>query len=577
MASKMLINTPSDCVDECLRGLVTFNPGLQILQGHRVVVRSDIDKVKADGKVTLISGGGSGHEPAHAGYVGPGMLSAAVAGAVFTSPAPASILAAIQAVTSPGGTLLIVKNYTGDRLNFGLASEQAKGLGMQVDMVVVAEDCALTSADKTAGRRGLCGTVLVHKIAGALAEEGRSLQEIASVCRQAVSAMGTIGLSLSACSLPGRGPSFSLAPDEMELGLGIHGEAGVCRLKVQSARDAVRLMLEHMTNGQSASHLTIGKGDHVALMVNNLGGTSVLEMNIVADEAVQWLEREAGAEVTRAFAGSFMTSLQMAGVSLTVLRLDGTTQRCLDAATQASAWVRPFLADGQTGCMSPCIMKCDERLISPEVCVKGAALTQDVAAKLSAAISAACRVLIAQQDALDDLDRVAGDADCGSTHARGATAILSLLEKQVELVSRPQSFLLAVAASLSREMGGSSGALYSLFFPAAAGELSGSVDSPAWVKALSQGVSAIMRYGGAEPGDRTMLDALQPMCSALQLKIDLRAAAKAAVEGSQQTKSMRAHAGRASYVAADQLTAVDPGAHAVAIWMTALAESLQPA
>ncbi|XP_022787345.1 dihydroxyacetone kinase 1-like isoform X2 [Stylophora pistillata] len=253
--SKKLINDPLDVVDEALEGIVLANPGLKLLKNHRVIIREDVNELRKAGKVTLISGGGSGHEPSHAGFVGKGMLTAAVAGAVFTSPPTKSILAAIRAVGhgNKGGTLLIVKNYTGDRLNFGFAAERAKAEGIKVDMVVVGEDCALTSKDKTAGRRGLCGTVLIHKIAGALAEEGKSLEEISQVAKATAQAMGTIGVSLAPCSLPGSLPSFVLGIDEMELGLGIHGEPGVKRVKLDKVDQVVKTMIDHMTDVQGGA------------------------------------------------------------------------------------------------------------------------------------------------------------------------------------------------------------------------------------------------------------------------------------------------------------------------------------
>jgi dihydroxyacetone kinase len=188
--SKKLVNRVDECVDEALAGLVASQPGLRLLQGHRVVLRADTQSLVADGKVTLLSGGGSGHEPAHAGYIGPAMLTAAVAGAVFASPPPASILAALRAIRSPAGTLMIVKNYTGDRLNFGIALERAKAEGMKVEMVIVGEDTALPSEGKLAGRRGLCGTILVHKIAGAAAERGKSLAEVTTLAQSIADNVG---------------------------------------------------------------------------------------------------------------------------------------------------------------------------------------------------------------------------------------------------------------------------------------------------------------------------------------------------------------------------------------------------
>jgi dihydroxyacetone kinase len=241
---KKLINNPDDVVTEFIEGLVETYPGLQYLDGFpqiKVVLRADVERGAYD-KVAVISGGGSGHEPAHAGFVGPGMLTAAVSGDVFASPPVDSILAAIRAVTGPMGCLLIVKNYTGDRLNFGLAAEQAKSEGYKMEMVIVGDDCALPPPRGIAGRRGLAGTVLVHKVAGAAADAGLSLADVAAEAKHASEVVGTMGVALSVCTLPGQVTSDRLGPKQMELGLGIHGEPGVAVVELQP----VDVVVEHV-------------------------------------------------------------------------------------------------------------------------------------------------------------------------------------------------------------------------------------------------------------------------------------------------------------------------------------------
>lgn len=219
--NKKLVNKADGAVDEALSGYVAANAGLQLLEGHRVVVRADIDSLIAQGKVTLLSGGGSGHEPAQSGYVGHGMLSAVVCGDIFASPPPAAIFAALKAIASPAGTLVIVTNYTGDRLNFGIAVERAKAEGMKVAVVIVGDDCALPNTGNSAGRRGLAGTVLVHKLAGAKAELGCGLAEVFDTAFNAAKNAATMSVSLSPCIVPGRDPSFHLEKNEMEFGLGM--------------------------------------------------------------------------------------------------------------------------------------------------------------------------------------------------------------------------------------------------------------------------------------------------------------------------------------------------------------------
>lgn len=573
--SKKLLNSVPSCVDDALGGLVSCNPNVQILQGHRVVLRRDLKELC--GRVAVLSGGGSGHEPAHAGYVGRGMLSGAIAGAVFTSPPVGSILAAIQAVARVGaaGVLLIVKNYTGDRLNFGLALEQARVQGVDVQMVVVADDCAF-AAHKKAGRRGLCGTVLIHKMAGALAESGYSLEVIVQKVTAAAAKVGTLGVSLSPCSVPGSIPTFHLAQDEMELGLGIHGEAGIRRMKMLSADEVVKIMVDHMTNASNASCVKLDPGTRVVLVVNNLGGLSFLELGVVSNSAVQGLEQR-GVVIERAMAGPFMTALEMAGVSLTFMQVDDELLQLLDADTEAPAWptVAKVSVSGQT-----------RWLPAP-----GGGQTEDKALHSAGVplsltmrriLEQVCSTLFSLEDQLNELDRAAGDGDCGSTHTRAAQAIQEWIK--LPPVSTDQAQLLsALARILLERMGGSSGALYSLFLLAAAQALQTGSGPPVWCEAVDAGIAAMKRYGGAEPGDRTMLD---PLCAAAKelqalktpnvnaVKV-LSAAVERAQAVAESTKDMEAAAGRASYISSSRLTRPDPGAVAAAAILQAILQGLQ--
>ncbi|NWV10063.1 TKFC cyclase, partial [Ptilonorhynchus violaceus] len=560
---KKLVTTVSGCADDALAGLVACNPGLRLLQGHRVVLRDDLPAIR--GRVALLSGGGSGHEPAHAGYIGKGMLTGVVAGAVFASPSVGSVLAAIQAVARAGaaGILLIVKNYTGDRLNFGLALERARAEGSDVRMVVVGDDCAFAKPGK-AGRRGICGTILIHKVAGALAEAGASLDEIVEKVTAAAKAMGTLGLSLSPCSIPGSKPSFRLAEDEMELGLGIHGEAGVRRMKVLPADQAVETMLEHMTDPSNASHLSLTPGSSVVLVVNNLGGLSCLELGIVAGAAVRCLESR-GIRIARALVGSFMTALEMAGVSLTLMLVDEELLGLINAKTTAVAW--PNIPAG------PATTRREEVPMPAE----GPKKLQDEpstgpgTARVQRVLERVCSTLLAIQDKLNELDREAGDGDCGHTHARAAQAIREWMHSR-PLPAAPSQLLSSLADVLLEQMGGSSGVLYGLFLTAAARSLRGRSDFQAWADAMDAGIDAMQRYGGAAPGDRTMLDSLWAATQALHslrnpganpLQV-LAAAVKSAEAAAEATKHMEAGAGRASYIRSSRLERPDPGAVAVA-------------
>ncbi|XP_053923488.1 triokinase/FMN cyclase [Cuculus canorus] len=571
---KKLVNSVTGCADDALAGLVACNANLRLLQGHRVVLRADLVAIK--GRVALLSGGGSGHEPAHAGYIGKGMLTGVVAGAVFTSPAVGSILAAIRAVTEAGaaGTLLIVKNYTGDRLNFGLALERARAEGADVQMVVVGDDSAFT-APKKAGRRGLCGTILVHKVAGALAEKGASLDEIVKKVSAVIKAMGTLGLSLSPCSVPGSKPTFQLADDEMELGLGIHGEAGVHRMKLLPADEAVETMLAHMTDPSNVSCLPVSSGASVVLVVNNLGGLSCLELGIVAGAAVRRLESR-GVHIARVLVGSFMTALEMAGVSLTLMLVDEELVGLLDAKTTAMAWPNLPAAPAASKRQEIPAPKEGPRTTQQETS------TGPSAARVQLVLERVCSTLLEMQEKLNELDRAAGDGDCGHTHARAARAIQEWVRSE-PLPAAPAQLLSALADLLLEKMGGSSGVLYGLFLTAAARALLGRNDLPAWADAMDAGTEAMGRYGGAAPGDRTMLDS---MCAAAQALAALRspsaellpvlsAAVQSAEAAAEATRHMEAGAGRASYISSAELRQPDPGAVAVAAVLRAVLEGLQ--
>ncbi|KAL9850997.1 triokinase/FMN cyclase [Geothlypis trichas] len=571
---KKLVTTVSGCADDALAGVVACNPGLRLLQGHRVVLRDDLQAIR--GRVALLSGGGSGHEPAHAGYVGKGMLTGVVAGTMFASPSVGSVLAAIRAVAQAGaaGILLIVKNYTGDRLNFGMALERARAEGTDVRMVVVGDDCAFTKPGK-AGRRGICGTILIHKVAGALAEVGASLDEVEKKALAAAKVMGTLGLSLSPCSIPGSKPSFQLAEDEMELGLGIHGEAGVRRMKMLPADKAVETMLKHMTDPSSASHLSLTPGSSVVLVVNNLGGLSCLELGIVAGAAVRYLENQ-GIRIARALVGSFMTAMEMAGVSLTLMLVDEELLKLIDAKTMAMAWPNILVGPATTRREEVPAPTEPPRKAEDET---GTGLST---ARVERVLQRVCSTLLDMKEKLNELDRGAGDGDCGHTHAQAAQAIQEWMRSR-QPPAAPAQLLSSLADVVLAQMGGSSGVLYGLFLTAASQRLRGRSDFAAWADAMDAGIEAMQRYGGAAPGDRTMLDSLfaagqalhalrSPGADPLQV---LAAAVQSAEAAAEATRHMEAGAGRASYVHSSRLEQPDAGAVAVAAVLGAVLEGMR--
>lgn len=527
------INTRERLVNEAIDGTLRTGGGrLARLDGYphiRVVVRTDWDK----SKVALISGGGSGHEPSHAGFVGQGMLTAAVCGDVFASPSVDAVLAGILSVTGDAGCLLIVKNYTGDRLNFGLAAERARAFGLKVSMVVVDDDVALPDLPQP---RGVAGTLFVHKIAGALAERGAPLEEVTAAAEKVIAGVASIGMSLDTCTVPGSPKEDRIAPGKAELGLGIHGEAGAEQVDFGGAAQAMAMVVDRL-----APAMTEGK--YVALL-NNLGGTTPLEMSILAEELVA--SRIGDRIVWMIGPAPMMTSLDMQGFSVSVLPVDAEVDAALAAPVAPWAWpgchkVEDIqvlqLPDGLTP-IQPTPSKDDRMAQFLERC---------------------CQTLIAAESDLNALDAKSGDGDTGSTLAAAARALIDARDR-LPLADATQLYR-AIGLELSQTMGGSSGVLLAIFF-AAAGDASASGHDT--VGALRAGLDRIREVGGASPGDRTMIDALAPALGALPE--GLGAAAKAAREGADHTATItKAKAGRSSYISEDSLRGNnDPGAEAVA-------------
>ncbi|AKH99528.1 dihydroxyacetone kinase [Hoeflea sp. IMCC20628] len=527
------MNNKEDIVTDAVDGVIAVSGGkLARLDGYphiRVVVRNDWDK----SKVALVSGGGSGHEPAHAGFVGEGMLTAAVCGDVFASPSVDAVLAGILAVTGPAGCLLIVKNYTGDRLNFGLAAERAKAFGLDVSMVVVDDDVALPDLPQA---RGVAGTLFVHKIAGALAARGVKLGEITRRVEKVIAGTKTIGMSLDTCTVPGS-PKESRIPKGMaELGLGIHGEAGVEQIQYSDARQAMDAVVAKL-----GKHM--GDGHHVALL-NNLGGASVLEMAVLANEMVN--SSIAGKLKWIVGPAAMVTSLDMRGFSVSVYPVDAEDLDALSQSTPLSAW--PGISE-----ITPVTV-----LNLPDGLAPIKPLPSEHA-ETRAFLTKCCEILIKSEADLNALDAKSGDGDTGSTLAGAARALIATMDT-LPLADHTQLYR-AIGQELSQTMGGSSGVLLAIFFAAAGDAASSGLSMTGSLKA---GLARMQEIGGAKLGDRTMVDALHPALDALEDNLQL--AAKAARAGADHTATLtKANAGRATYINAQQLEGhTDPGAEAVA-------------
>ena len=319
---KKFINAVDKVEDQMIQGMVKAYPQyLRKLDCGNVVVRAN----KKEGKVALISGGGSGHEPAHGGYVGEGMLDAAVAGAVFTSPTPDQVYEGIKAIATDAGVLMVIKNYTGDVMNFEMAADMARDEGIKVAQVVVNDDVAVKDSLYTVGRRGVAGTVFVHKIAGAMAETGADLDAVQAVAQKVIDNVRTMGAAIEPCTVPAAGkPGFELAEDEMEVGIGIHGEPGTHREKILTADEITDKLLEQILADIDYT------GSEVAVMINSSGATPLMELFIINNRVADVLA-EKGVKVYKTFVGEYMTSIEMAGFSISLLKLDDQLKELLDA------------------------------------------------------------------------------------------------------------------------------------------------------------------------------------------------------------------------------------------------------
>ena len=331
MTMKKIINDPNQVVQDMIKGLVAAYPDtVKQVPDTLVIARSEAPVAN---KVGIVSGGGSGHEPAHAGYVGKGMLDAAVAGEVFTSPTPDQVLEAIKAVDSGKGVFLVIKNYTGDVLNFEMAAELAEAEGIEVEKVVVNDDVAVEDSSFTTGRRGIAGTVFVHKIAGAKAESGAALEEVKAVADKVVKNVRSMGMALSPCTVPAAGkPSFELDQNEMEIGIGIHGEPGIERKPIKTADEIAAELISKILDD-----IDFSSGDDAAVMINGLGSTPEMELYILNGKVNEIL-KEKGINVYKTYVGEYMTSLEMAGCSVTILKLDDELKTLLDAESLAPAF-----------------------------------------------------------------------------------------------------------------------------------------------------------------------------------------------------------------------------------------------
>jgi dihydroxyacetone kinase len=607
-SSRTLVNNPGNAVVESIEGYLVTRPDLIRLRADdhavKIVARRHIDRTK----VALVSGGGAGHEPSHVGWVGCGMLTAAVSGDVFASPHVRAIVTALRFVAGLDdtsshddarkfpGILLIVKNYTGDRLAFGLAAETVKAEGVQVEVVYVADDAAVDGGPVT-GRRGIAGTVLVHKAAGAIAEAGGDLVETARAARLVASSVWSMGASLTVCSVPGVSLSERLSGSGsmIELGLGIHGEPGAHAFKHLLTADEVAAALVKQINTAS-SHGGDDALRKVVALINNLGGLSNLEMGVLIRSITQAMRKDTNVVLSRLIVGPLMTALDMRGVSLSILTVDDSQRfetlsgpmsilNAMDAPTACPSWpgtiVDPAVNVGWKNIATrPTAVKAESSTCETTIIL----VTQ--AQKVISSCTAALRAAASH---LNDLDQVSGDGDCGHTMCLIADAVDSALPHvtaQSTVAATMRGLLQSLGSAVGNVAGGTSGVLYAIMLHAAANSVDVSSALPLLdllALALTSATAAASRYASASAGDRTMLDVFIPVAAALteaakasgDVKLRLEHVLSVAEAGALATATMAPRAGRSAYVQMDRIRgSPDPGAVAALTWLQAAIQSV---
>lgn len=585
---KKIMNKPETLVREMCNGLVLAHPELDFNDKFKVIAKKEIN---AD-KVTLISGGGSGHEPAHAGFVGSGMLDAAVCGDVFASPSQIQVYQAIRRSASQKGTLLIIKNYSGDIMNFKNAAHLASEDGIQVEYVKVDDDIAVEDSLYTVGKRGVAGTILVHKVAGAAAEAGLSLTEVKEAAQHAINHVRTIGFAFTSCTVPAKGtPTFQIEEDEMEYGVGIHGEPGIRREKAVSADELAQRMITSLLSNLQINDET---QQEVAVLINGFGGTPLQELYLLNNSVIRELTAK-NKRVFKVFVGNYMTSIDMAGASVTIMKLDDTLKKWLSAPcdTPALSIKGPFEPVNYTEVIK-------EEKVTSSVSFKnntdaGAAVIKNNQFSLQNIvylIDQMSEIIIENEVPFCELDAHAGDGDFGMSVAKGFKQLKVEWEDILaHHLSNIGDFLDACSLIIMEHCGGASGPIWGSGFRAASksAQQKQELSIQEFADMMQAVVKGIQDTGersfgrGAVVGDKTLIDALVPFADAWTQSAeqgeDIKQAgikaAEAAVLGAQKTSDIVARMGRAGTVGERSIGYPDAGAYALGVIFTELAKTMR--
>lgn len=583
---KKIINRPETVVIEMCNGIAMAHPELEFIQKYKIIKKKEIDKQK----VSLISGGGSGHEPAHAGFVGKGMLDAAVCGDVFASPSQIQVYQAIKETASQKGTLLIIKNYSGDMMNFKNAAYLASEDGITVDYVKVDDDIAVQDSLYTVGRRGVAGTVLVHKVAGAAAQQGCSLEEVKKAAETAIANVKSIGFAFSSCTVPAKGtPTFDIGENEMEYGVGIHGEPGIQRETIVSADELAERMISALTE-----ELKANENDEVTLLVNGFGSTPLQELYLL-NNAVAKVLSDRNIKIYRTFVGNYMTSIDMLGASVTLMKMNDELKQWIDAESDAPA----MKVNGPVESIPYVNMKAqseegkevDYGMATDAACavIQENEITLD---NMIYIVDKMSECIIKNEVPFCELDAHAGDGDFGMSVAKG---FKQLKREWADIMAHETStigeFLGACSMVIMEYCGGASGPIWGSAFRAAGKKTDGKTkltvsEFADMMQAAVKGIQATgeRSFGrGAVVGDKTLIDALVPCADAwtqcakdnMTVKETFHKAAEAAVAGAKATEDIVARMGRAGTVGDRSLGYPDAGAYALGVIFTEIAKALQ--
>ncbi|KAL9949684.1 hypothetical protein D7B24_006758 [Verticillium nonalfalfae] len=594
MSKRHLFDSPDGLVNKALRGIISYNPFLALDEANRVVFDTKFDK----SKVSVISGGGSGHEPAWSGYVGTNLLSASVAGDIFASPSTRQILSAIDQVPSDKGIILVITNYTGDCLHFGLANEKARARGHDCRMIICGDDVSVGKRGSLVGRRGLAGQLGVLKVMGGAAGAGGSLDEVYDLGVAFSQQIVSIAASLDHCHVPGRTEHGALLADEVEIGTGPHNEPGYQKLSPPPSPDElVRKVLTYCLDESDPErgYVHFAPGDETFLLVSNFGGMSHLEMGALVDELLDQLAAEWRMEPVRVFAGFLETSLNAPAFSVSVINVSAAARNCSYSVEQIRGFADAHTDtywESMTGLQSQRRKRGEQIVTAPSQAGeeaksrRAAALdeAQDVKvepARLEAMLRTACEALVASEPDLTRWDTVMGDGDCGETVMTVAVSLLAALDAGVARSGSVGRVLAELEDIVESKIGGTLGGVLGIFFvslrvamqrDAAIARTQG--QEALWTGALTTALQNLRRYTPAKVGDRTIMDALIPFAEGMAVG-GFTAGVEGAVGGAESTKGMKPRLGRATYVgvgSGDEGREIppDPGAWAARVTVEGL-------